>query len=205
MKHGLFFRRRLLCAILVISAAGCISVPRSPGVRFYTLQARTGEEALPGAENLNNAVIGVGPVALPEYYNRPQLVTKNNEGTIEFAQFDRWAEPLDTGIVRAISRNLSLFLPAINVETFPWNNAIPITYQVILEVIELESRLDAEVMMLAQWSILDKEDKRLLFTKRAEYRQAAEPRGYPGIIRALSGICDTAARDIAETLTRLEQ
>jgi uncharacterized lipoprotein YmbA len=192
---------------LLLLLPGCISVSSSPSSRFYALQPmkETGGAALPDAGGLDNAIVGTGPVTLPEYYNRPQIVTNNSDDTVIFAQFDRWAEPLNKAMARVIARNFSIVLPKINTEVFPWNSAIPVKYQVIMEVIQLDCRLDAEVVLCVQWSILDAQEKKMLLSKRSEYRKTVGKGNYAGLAGAISAICESLSRDIAQALTGLEK
>ena len=190
----------VLCLCLLL--AGCLSVPYSPSSRFYTLQPikEASVVELAGAANLDGTAIGVGPVTLPEYLNRPQIVTRQPDNTIEFAQFDRWAEPLDTGLARLIAKNFSLLLSKASLELFPWNSVIPIKYQVIIEVLQLDCRLGAEVVLVSQWSVIDVKNKKTLLTKRLEYKKSLVDKKYPSVVQAVSSICELLSRDIAQSL-----
>jgi uncharacterized protein len=190
-----------LCLLL----AGCLSVPYSPSSRFFTLQPikETSNMELAGSVNLDGAILGVGPVTIPEYLNRPQIVTKNADNTIEFAQFDRWAEQLDTGTARLIAKNLFLLLPKVNVELFPWNSAIPIKYQIIIEVLQLDCRLGGEAAMVSQWSVIDVKNKKALLTKRSEYKKPVTGKNYSAVVQAVSSVCESLSQDIAQGLIQL--
>jgi uncharacterized lipoprotein YmbA len=195
----------LAVLLLLFLLPGCLSFPSSPSPRFYTLEPikEVSGVELSGADHLSNAVLGVGPVTIPEYLNRPQMVTRNSDNSIEFAQFDRWAEPLDAGIARIIARNFSLLLPKASVEIFPWNSIIPIKYQVIMEIIQLDCRLDGDALLLVQWSVIDGKEKKVLLTKRSEYRKPIESKNYSGLIQAVSSICGSLSTEIAQVLTQL--
>ena len=56
-------------------------------------------------------IIEVGPVKIPEFLDRPQMVTKDKEGTLKFDEFDRWGESLDLGVARLIREDLTAMLP----------------------------------------------------------------------------------------------
>ncbi len=193
----------MACAILFLVSGGCMSVPNTPNPRFYTLGAIGENHA---AQKLNiapNTIIGVGPVRIPEYLNRPQIVTKDGEGMLTFAQFDRWGEPLDLALSRLISANLTLLLPGVNMEVYPWNIAIPVEYQVLADVVQLESELDKDLFFAAQWSLLDAQNNKMLFTKRFEFRKPIEPHSYSGLVGTLSMACASLSRDIAEAVATL--
>lgn len=196
-------KNTLAVLFLVCLLPGCISLPSSPSPRFYTLEPdkELSGVALSGAARLSKAVLGIGPVAIPAYLDRPQMVTRQSDNSIELAQFDRWAEPLDAGMARIIAGNLSLLLPDTGVEIFPWNSIIPVTYQVIMEVIQLDCRLDGDAVLLAQWSIIDGKEKKIVMTKRSEYRKPIEAHNYVSLIRAISSICGSLSTEIARALT----
>ncbi|MCX5703213.1 MAG: PqiC family protein [Candidatus Omnitrophica bacterium] len=142
-------------------------------------------------------------MSLPEYCNRPQIVTRNNDDSLKFAQFDRWAEPLDKAMARTISHNLALLLPRINVETFPWNSIMPVKYQVIMNTLQLDCRLDKQVVLFMQWSILDAQSKKKLFDKHSDYRIPVGTHNYSDLVQAINVICESLSKEIAQALTEV--
>jgi len=206
MKHNFYILRQVIPLLsFILFLSGCLSIPRSPVPRFYVLESvkDRGSVALADAGGLDGLIVGIGPVTLPGYFNRPQIATKSSKDTIEFAQFDRWAEPLSESMERLIARNLSVLLPEVNVEIFPWNSAMPIRYQVIMEVIQLSSRLQGETELILQWSVLDAQSKNMLFTRRSEYRRDAALPDYSGVVQAFSLIMESVSREVAQTLIDL--
>jgi hypothetical protein len=175
----------------------------SPTPRFYALQAidenYTGEKFnIP-----SSVIIGIGPVTVPEYQNRPQIVTQDTNSLLTFAQFDRWGEPLDIALLRLISEDLSVLLPDVTLEISPWNLAVPVKYQVIIDVVRLESRLDKDLSFTAQWSVIDLENKKMMLTKRSEFSKPIEPHNYSGLAKTLSTECASLSGEIAKTLSSL--
>jgi uncharacterized lipoprotein YmbA len=75
---------------LALALIGCMSVPNSPTPRFYMLQAVNENQVSKKTNIASDVVIGVGPVKIPEYQDRPQIVTQDKEEMLKFAQFDRW-------------------------------------------------------------------------------------------------------------------
>jgi len=125
----------------------------------------------------SDIIIGIGPVKIPEYLDRPQMVTRNSDNTLNFAQFDRWGESLDFALERLVNENLSLMLPGVPLEMFPWNLILSVKYQVIMDVVQLESRLDQDLLFLVQWSIIDLEEKKMVYIQRSEYKPSSSPPG----------------------------
>lgn len=203
---GFGYYTGLVCLILALALGGCIAISNSPSPRFYALQAVDASQA---SEKFNvpaSVIIGIGPVKVPEYQNRPQIVTQDTNNLITFAQFDRWGEPLEFALLRLISANLSVMLPDATLEISPWNLSIPVKYQVIMDVVRLESRLDRDLSFTVQWSVIDFENKKMVLTKRSEFSQPIEPHNYSGLAKTLSMECALLSSEIARALSaRLAQ
>jgi len=192
----------LILSIFVL--AGCLSVSNSPEARFYAL---TPVEDSQGIEKYNipsDVIIGFGPLSIPEYLSRPQIVTMDKDNLLEFSQFDRWGESLDSALNSLISRDLEALLSGTLVESYPWNPAIPVKYQVIVEVTTLEIRMDQEMFLAAQWSLIDVANGKMLSIKKSEFRDPVEPRNYSGIARTLSRQTALLAGQIAQEISSLE-
>jgi len=191
-----------VCFVLVLSS--CISVPNSPAPRFYALQAVNENQVTKKINIASDVLIGVGPIKIPEYLDRPQIVTQGKEKTLKFAQFDRWGESLDLGVARLIGENLAVILPGAKFTLYPWNLSIPVKYQVVVEIVKLDSELDKDLVLVAQWLIIDAEHSKTMIIKRSELRQPILPQNYSGLVKTLSMACASLSSDIAEALATLE-
>lgn len=191
-----------VCFILVIS--GCLSVPHSPTPRFYLLQAEYGDQISKKINLGSDVLIGIGPVKIPEYQDRPHIVTQGKEKLLTFAQFDRWGESLDMGIARLIGEDLIAMLPGAKFTLYPWNSSVPVTYQVLVEILQLNSDLDKDLYFVAQWIIIDAKNSKTILIKESEFRQPINPNNYFGLAKTLSITCALLSRDIAEALATFE-
>lgn len=199
-KTRILFCAALVFTVSVIAIGGCLSVPNSPAPRFYMLNALDRELSNQTYEIPQDVVIVVGPVKIPGYQSRPQIVTQNKDNMLTFAEFDRWGESLDTALERIILENLTVMLPTATLGMFPCNFAIPVKYQVIADVTQLQSRLDKDLLFVADWSIIDAKKNAMLLTKRSQFRQAINPHTYSGLTKALSAVCASLSSEIAEAL-----
>lgn len=202
-------KRVFLCCVMlglsVFIFSGCLSLSSSPAPRFYMLKAMDKQQISAKFDIAPGVIVAVGPVGIPEYQDRPQIVTMDKDGMLKFAQFDRWGESLDSALARLITDNLTVMLPAASLQIFPCNFAIPLTYHVIVDVIQLDSRLDKGVFFVCQWSIIDVKNKQMLLTKRSEFRQPVNPHNYLGLTNALSASCVSLSSEIAANLAELSK
>ncbi len=189
---------------LALVSSGCISVPNSPTPRFYLLQGVSENQISKKINILSDALIGVGPIKIPEYQNRPQIVTQDKERMLKFAQFDRWGEFLDLGVARLIGDDLSVMLPGAKFTLYPWNSTITVKYQVVVEIVQLDSELDKDLFLVAQWLVIDAQNTKTMIIKRSEFRQPIIPQNYSGLAKTLSTACASLSSEIAEVLATLE-
>ncbi|MBU1044606.1 MAG: PqiC family protein [Candidatus Omnitrophica bacterium] len=188
----------IACFCLVLN--GCALVPTTPSPRFYVLGA-VSENLVSKKINISSdALIGVGPIKIPGYQNRPQIVTQDKEKMIKFAQFDRWGESLEIGLQRIIGEDLLVMIPGVKFVLYPWNQSIEVKYQVVLEIIQLDSELDKDMFLVAQWMVIDPKDSKTIMIKRSEFRHPVIPQNYSGLAKTLSIACASLSSEIAVEL-----
>ena len=100
-----------LIIILPLLLGACGTTPAS---KYYLLSAETSRVPQGSTPSL-----GVGPIEIPEYLNRNALVYGREGNRLHVANFERWAEPLDSSIGRVVSLNLAALLDTQNVQRFP--------------------------------------------------------------------------------------
>lgn len=136
--------RALALASWVALAAGCGS---SPPTRLHLLSAPPGA---PASAPLG-ATVGVGPVTVPEYLDRLQLVAREDAGSLVVSDTQRWAEPLREGLARVLAESLAASLAGERVARFPWPRAQAPELRVPVEVLRFEPGPDAAVHLEARW------------------------------------------------------
>ena len=198
-----FMRAGIISLSLIL--IGCVSIPNSPTPRFYALSTVDGKNEIKKINTVSDLIIGVGPVKIPEYQDRPQIVTITKEKTLQFAQFDRWGESLDVGVVRLIREDLTAMLPKAKLILYPWNPLIPVKYQVTVEVVQLDSELNGDMFFVVQWMIIDLPNSKTVMIKRSEFRQPIIPQNYAGMAQTLSTACASLSGQIAEAFEKLQE
>jgi len=132
------------------------------------------------------------------------MVTKDKEGTLKFDEFDRWGESLDMGLARLIREDLTVMVPAAKFTLYPWNPSIAVKYQVILEVVQLDSEFDKNMFFAVQWTVIDVQNSKTVIIKRSEFREPINPHNYIGLAQTLSTACASLSDHIAKALVSLK-
>lgn len=178
---------------------GCASSPPS---HHYVLSPLTAESKVPEESCIS---IGIGPVKLPEYVNRPQIVNRTSPNELTFSSFDLWAEPLTDSVPRMLAENISRLICTKEVVLFPWRPSLTPEYRVEVEVLQLDGTLGSAVSLEAWWSVAYGGDKKARLTRKTTYSEPAADKGYDTLVQAHSRALAALSRDIAGALKELKK
>jgi uncharacterized lipoprotein YmbA len=103
----------------------------------------------------------VGPVIIPDYLNRQQIVTRTGANELVIAEFNRWGGSLGNDISRALLADLSARLGPGGFTVLPWQ-AIPLStfktaYRVPVDIARFDGIIGQEVVLNATWQLLLKQ------------------------------------------------
>ena len=135
---------RVVLLTLGLLLAGCGT---SPPNNFYVLSAH--EFPAPSGAT---PTLGVGPVTIPEYLGRKHMVYNRVENTLQVANLDMWAEPLDNGIQRVLMLNLTGLLNTQDVSIFPWRPERAPDFGVEVNLLQLDAN-ETAAMLTADWLV----------------------------------------------------
>jgi uncharacterized lipoprotein YmbA len=187
--------KRGLWVVFILLAGGCGS---SPPVDYYTLQPiAAGSARKPG----DAKVLGLGPLVVPGYLDRPQLVTQLSGGAVKVDEFNRWAEPLRLALPRIVAENVDALLDPVVVVTFPYNSRVRVDYRLVGRVIRFDAGTGGQAVLEVQWGVEGAESSRVLAPRRSRYEAQANPPQDPGaVVVALNATVAAFSRDIAGQL-----
>lgn len=184
----------VVITISVLTIAGCATTPPPT---YFQLEEPANVQ-LSGVER--GIAVGVGPLNLPAYLDRPHIVTRATEHRLELSEFNRWAEPLKDSMLRVIAVNLSNQLETTRVFALPRRRpVVPIEFKVEINVARFDGTLGGEVMLVARWILLGKEDQ-LISTKVSIIREQSGSGGYDALIKAQNRTLHKLSNEIVEAI-----
>jgi uncharacterized protein len=192
-------RRRL--AILAVLAAGLTlaGCAETPPTRFYTLSPLADAPGGTPRANLPDLTVGVGPVTLPPYLDRPQLVTRAGGNRMVLADFDNWVEPLQGMFARVLGENLALFLGTYDVLMLPQRRDVTLDRQVEVDVTRFDVD-DGSAVLDARWWVYGRNGDELLRSGRSTIREPAGAGDYTSAAAALSRALGAMSQEIARAI-----
>jgi uncharacterized lipoprotein YmbA len=184
-------RRSLLCTLLLV--AGCLG-PRADLSTFYVITAN----ADPDANGAPLAVsLGLGPVVLPGYLDRSELVTRLNENQVALSEMERWAEPLLDNVSRVLTENLVRVLQPDGHVAYPWYESADVDYGVAVRFTRFEADSAGSVTLDASWRITSGNAQETLYRGDSLIQEdataVAAERRVAALSRALAQLSDEIA------------
>ncbi|MBW2571139.1 MAG: membrane integrity-associated transporter subunit PqiC [Deltaproteobacteria bacterium] len=203
MKKIYWIQTAVILMFSLSILGGCLPKPSAP-TKLYILSPLAG----PAVEMHNKTdeifmTIGVGPVHLPEYLDRPEIVTRINPNELKLAEFDIWAEPLQVNFTRVLIENISRLLSTEPVAVFPWEAFPQVDFQIDVELVRLDGDIAGKAFLTAQWSILNSSNKSILFSKKSQYTKSVDGTDYSALVAAQSRMIGALSHDIAEAIKSL--
>ncbi|HTY55540.1 MAG TPA: PqiC family protein [Candidatus Binataceae bacterium] len=160
-------KRRLMMALtaLIALSAGCsVLSPQEDRTRYFVLTPTSQSSSAAAEPSVagHELSIGLGPITLPRYLQRPEVITRLNDTEFSVADHDRWGEPLDASVSRVLTQDLSSDLPNSQIVQFPWSKKIALDYRISVDFSRLERAADGKTMVQALWTIRTGKDNQLV-------------------------------------------
>lgn len=185
----------VLCLGLLATAA-CMT---TPDARFYTLNA--GETTALGRPSA--LVLALGPIDLPEYLDRPQIVSRSGGNLLRVDEFNRWGGSLEEEVSRVLARHLGRRLATQRVYRYPSRIATDSDYRIALDIRRFDGDLAGRVHLDLAWSVIADRSGEVVRTGQASYQGAAAGPGYESYAAALSDTLHQFGDDLAVVLDGL--
>jgi uncharacterized lipoprotein YmbA len=189
---------KFLVLIILAAMMGCGSSKPS---RYYLLSELKNQEQKSSFKQ--QLKIGIGPLRFPEYLQRPQIGFFMNENQLQYAEYDRWAEPLDENFMRVLTENLSELLDLDQVYMYPFIGAPQIDYQIIMDIRKFEMNERSQVVLTVQWEIVKAGDQQPLLTQRSTYVQPVDSDNYISIVAGMSQAVERFSNDITNFIRKI--
>jgi uncharacterized protein len=203
-------RARVLTLTLALFFVGCsVLSPKQDRTRFImlapvTYAASNGVPSTAGLK-LSALAIGLGPVQLPEYLDRPELVIRTSPNGFELSETDRWAEPLTDNFRHVLANDLTNLLGTTNIIQYPWYPGTRLDYIVRVQVQRFEADASQTAELIARWDLRTAQNDQVLASRQAELSHPMTILTGDAAAAALSVDLAQLARQIASAIIQVEQ
>jgi uncharacterized protein len=144
-------RRSGLALALAALLAGCLGGP-TPEPQYFTLSSVAPLDGAPVAARPELGIV-LGQIDLPRYLDRAELVTRTGDHGLRVWNLVRWGGSLRTDVARVVADDLSRLLGTSRIAVYPGEARFPVSYRVLLELLELGGAPGHPVVLHARWTI----------------------------------------------------
>ncbi len=190
------------CLIFILGVflilTGCASTAPT---KFYSLTSEVTPDITYKADVPDrNFSVGVGPVTVADYLDRPQIVTRTGRNEIKVSDFNKWAGSLESDILRVLAENLSTLLFIRHVYSHPWKSYVPLNYRVEVDVTRFEGTVGGDVVLKASWRISAGKENTLIMMDSGSFSEQAVGTDYNSVVAAKSRALADLSRVIAASI-----
>jgi uncharacterized lipoprotein YmbA len=194
--------RILLVAALALLMTACSGLPGSAPTRFYIMKVDESLKPDVAAASLNPALnVGIGPVQIPGYADRAQIVTFDDGARINVSDFDHWAEPVGDAVKRILSANVSTLIGEAKVFPYPGDfRPDKDSLQIALEIVDIAQLDDGDALLSVRWHVKRLYENEVVVRNAKVYRHKATAGDYNSYANALSALLGKLSVDLTQSL-----
>ena len=200
MKCRDLYFASIILSVFVMLLAGCGGRPS----KFYLLHPMTAsEEGVSTTPETEGPSILIGPITLPAYLNRNQIVVLDGDHEVKMKELKRWAEPLEDNFYRVLVENLSLLLNTTKVYAFNSRDTTPADFQIIIDVTRFDSVAGGDATLNAFWTVTGKNGGTYLMERKSVFIAVASSIGLEGVVDAQNRTLNEFSREVATAIQSL--
>lgn len=201
MRFDRSYLKEIVLLVSFVFLGGCLGTGTQKPTDYYLLQPLNSSMEEQGAAAGEGTVLGIGPVRVQEYLNRPQIVTRSSTNEIKLHDFHYWGEPLSSNFTTVLAQNLSVLLSTDRIFIFPYRNKqnLPLQYQVVVDVIRFDGEPGVEASLLAQYYILELEgnQRKQIVIRQPSFSKPLADKSFETLVATMSELVADLSRDIA--------
>jgi uncharacterized lipoprotein YmbA len=141
----------MLSALVAFVACSPILAPRPDLSRYFTLTPIA--DAGSASAKLAGRTLGIGPVTLPQYLDRPELVWRVGPNEVRQAKSEFWAGSLAKQFSATLTENLRALLGPSEIVSYPWYPGTRLDVVVEVDVVRFELANDGAAHLVARWRL----------------------------------------------------
>jgi uncharacterized lipoprotein YmbA len=199
-------------ASLLFGVAALAACTATLPTRLYTLEPA---QVAPSALGTGPA-LGLGPIELAPYLDRPEIVTRRGVHQVRLGEFDKWAEPLQAMLARQVGDRLREAAGSRAVLPMPSRGGTEPRYAAAVSIDRFDADETGKVVLDARWRVYQTSDERTLGSGHEIIEESAATSAsntgaaltavgrpdYPATVAAMNRARDSLAQRIAPALPR---
>lgn len=193
------FRSPLLvaCTLFVLSSCSSATKKIEENTQYYQLDEAS---EIPTSSSNPRWVVGLGPVEIPSYLDRPQLLKRGRDGQLYAHDLHRWESPLRSQIHNQLKLLLSKSRRDIQIEDHPFRHAHRIDYQWRVEMQSFEHTPNGRLSLKAKIELRDLRKQSPTAERIVEISEPVEDKDFASLVSAMQKCLQSLASEMRSLL-----
>jgi len=183
--------------LMFLMAIGCRST--TPQISYYALSTAGGGQIQALNATPIQTRIGIGPIVLPAYLDRHQMVIRTGPNQLRIDDYHLWAAPLSEEMPRILAENIMQADRALRVDRAPWGHRFTPDIVIGIQIFTFEAHGDGRVHLNAAVTMSDQRSE-AQNSWSVDLEEQAQGRAYTDFVAAQSRILAKLGRQIAKAI-----
>lgn len=203
MNYRSVFFMMVSLVVLAMISTGCAGTSKQS--TFYLLSSLPEAGQSTQAASDQAASVLVGPITLPAYLDRDQVVTVSGHHELLVDEYTRWAEPVEDNFYRVLVENLSLLIDTPAVFSYDRRGNMATDFRVLVDVTRFDCSTDGQTYLTAFWTVSGNGDEADLVQRKSVIRITASTQDTKGKIDGQNQALTQFSREIAAAIESLKR
>ena len=185
--------KTLACSLLLLGACGT-----SPPSAYYTLDEANFDYT---KDADSAAILGIGPIRVPEYLERPQIVTRGRQSELRIDDFNRWGEPIVNAQHRILASNVDALLDDVIVVAYPYSAAADYDAKLVGRIDRFDMDTSGTTRLDVFWAVATRDNELWIRPQRSTFTiPGGDPSDPNSVAAAMSECLTQFSREIADAV-----
>ncbi len=145
-------------------------------------------------------LVSLDPVEIPQYLNRPQIVTHVDGVEYQLDEFNQWLEPLSDTLTRVIAENLAEMLGDLPIDVISMERPVETDFSITVQILRLDGKPGKEMVLIARWTLFDQTENVLSLTERFFGQEKMADDSYESLVSSQNRLIESLSREIADNI-----
>jgi hypothetical protein len=147
--------------------------------------------------------VGIGPIRLPQYLVRQEIVTRTAANKIEVAELDLWGGSLQDDFSRNLMENLAFLLADNRVSLYLLPTVGKVDFRVAIDIIRFDGSRGGDVELITNWAIREGQGNKVVRGQNSRIQEATGGESYEAMVGGMSRALGRLSREIGQGIKAL--
>ncbi len=191
------FAKNILLFSLFIVLSAC---SQSRQMHFYQLNSVKNSAIQLQSRKTDDIKLSLAKIKFPDYLERPQVLLRKDDYTLQLNDQHRWISPLKQDFSRVLLINLNTHLSPASAVNASEPNSNKAKIKLHIEVSKLDVNSQNQTLLDVKWNYSRQHDKEISYHGQKKYQLQFSSHTYPARIEALSQTIALFSQELANSI-----